>query len=127
MSRSAKKGPYINERLIQKIQNLKAGDKTVVKTWDRAATITPEMVGYRIGVHDGRKHIEVLMSEEMVGHKLGEFAPTRKFTRHGGRIAREEAQAEAQKGQTTPAAEKPVAPASAKGETSPKGGKESKK
>jgi small subunit ribosomal protein S19 len=97
MSRSAKKGPYINERLIQKIQNLKAGDKTVIKTWDRAATITPEMVGFRIGIHDGRKHIEVLMIEDMVGHKLGEFAPTRKFIRHGGRMAREEAAAATQK------------------------------
>lgn len=103
MSRSAKKGPYINERLIQKIQNLKAGDKTVVKTWDRGATITPEMVGYRIGIHDGRKHQEVLMIEDMVGHKLGEFALTRKFTRHGGRMAREEAAAAGQK--TAPAKE----------------------
>jgi small subunit ribosomal protein S19 len=93
MSRSLKKGPYINEKLIQKIKNLKAGDKTVIKTWDRGAVITPEMVGFRIGVHDGRKHIEVLIVEDMVGHKLGEFAPTRKFQRHGGRMAREEAQA----------------------------------
>jgi len=93
MSRSAKKGPYINERLIAKIQNLKAGDKSVIKTWDRGATITPEMVGFRIGIHDGRKHVEVLMIEDMVGHKLGEFALTRKFTRHGGKMAREEASA----------------------------------
>lgn len=112
MSRSAKKGPYINERLIQKIQNLRAGEKTVIKTWDRGATITPEMVGFRIGIHDGRKHIEVLMIEDMVGHKLGEFALTRKFTRHGGRMAREEASAVAQK-TITPAP------------TSTKGGKES--
>jgi len=100
MSRSAKKGPYINERLIAKIQNLKAGDKTVIKTWDRGATITPEMVGFRIGIHDGRRHIEVLMIEDMVGHKLGEFALTRKFTRHGGKMAREEASA-AQKAPAT--------------------------
>lgn len=91
MSRSAKKGPYINERLMIKIQNLKIGDKTVIKTWDRAATITPEMVGFHIGVHDGRKHIDVLIIEDMVGHKLGEFALTRKFTRHGGKIARDQA------------------------------------
>ncbi len=102
MSRSAKKGPYINEKLIAKIQALKAGEKTVIKTWDRGATITPEMVGFRFGVHDGRKHIEILIVEDMVGHKLGEFAPTRKFTRHGGRMAREEAAAAAQK--TAPAA-----------------------
>ncbi len=93
MSRSLKKGPYINERLIAKLQNLKAGDKTAVKTWDRAATITPEMVGYHIGIHDGRKHQDVLMIEDMVGHKLGEFALTRKFNRHGGKIAKEQASA----------------------------------
>lgn len=98
MSRSAKKGPYVNEKLIQKAKNLKAEDnKTVIKTWDRAASITPEMVGYRFGVHDGRKHVEVLVAEDMVGHKLGEFAPTRKFMRHGGRMAREEEQAQATK------------------------------
>lgn len=97
MSRSLKKGPYINQKLIKKIQNLKAGEKTVIKTWDRGATITPEMVGYRFGVHDGRKHIEVLIVEDMVGHKLGEFAPTRKFIKHGGRMAREEASAAGQK------------------------------
>lgn len=97
MSRSLKKGPYINEKLIKKIQNLRAGEKTVIKTWDRGASITPEMVGYRFGIHDGRKHIEVLIVEDMVGHKLGEFAPTRKFTRHGGRMAREEAAAATQK------------------------------
>jgi small subunit ribosomal protein S19 len=91
MSRSAKKGPYINERLIAKIQNTKPGDKTIIKTWDRAATITPEMVGYHLGIHDGRKHIDVLMIEDMVGHKLGEFALTRKFQRHGGKMAREQA------------------------------------
>lgn len=97
MSRSLKKGPYINQKLIKKIQNLKAGDKTVIKTWDRGATITPEMVGFRFGIHDGRKHIEVLIVEDMVGHKLGEFAPTRKFIKHGGRMAREEASAQTAK------------------------------
>ena len=92
MSRSAKKGPYINEKLVEKVKKLNRGDKTAIKTWDRAATITPEMVGFRFGVHDGHKHIEILIVEDMVGHKLGEFAPTRKFVRHGGRMAREEAQ-----------------------------------
>lgn len=91
MGRSLKKGPYINERLLAKVHALKLGDKTPIKTWDRAATITPEMVGFHIGVHDGRKHIDVLIIEDMVGYKLGEFAPTRKFQRHGGKIAKEQA------------------------------------
>ncbi|MDO8686697.1 MAG: 30S ribosomal protein S19 [Candidatus Berkelbacteria bacterium] len=97
MSRSLKKGPYINEKLIHKLQNFRAGDKTVIKVWDRGATITPEMVGFRFGIHNGKTHIEVLMVEDMVGHKLGEFSPSRKFIRHGGRMAREEATAVAQK------------------------------
>ncbi len=91
MSRSLKKGPYINERLLKKIKNLKPGDKTVIKTWDRACTITPEMVGFTIGVHNGRTHVPVFISENMVGHKLGEFAPTRKFISHGGKMAKEQA------------------------------------
>jgi len=90
MSRSLKKGPYINLKLIEKIKNLKAGEKKVINTWDRGAVISPEMVGHRFGIHNGRKHIEVLIIEDMVGHKLGEFSPTRKFIRHGGRIAKEE-------------------------------------
>ncbi|OGY44308.1 MAG: 30S ribosomal protein S19 [Candidatus Buchananbacteria bacterium RIFCSPHIGHO2_01_FULL_39_14] len=90
MSRSLKKGPYVNEKLLKKLQRLKAGDKTVVKTWDRASMITPEMVGYTIGVHNGRIHIPVLIVEDMVGHRLGEFAQTRKFVIHGGRMAKEE-------------------------------------
>lgn len=97
MSRSLKKGPYINEKLIHKLQNLRAGDRTVIKVWDRGATITPEMVGFHFGVHNGKTHIDVLIVEDMVGHKLGEFSPTRKFIRHGGRMAREEATAVAQK------------------------------
>jgi small subunit ribosomal protein S19 len=88
MSRSLKKGPYVNERLLNKIKNLKPEDKTVIKTWDRACTITPDMVGHTIGVHDGRKHVPVYMVENMVGHKLGEFAPTRKFISHGGKMAK---------------------------------------
>lgn len=94
MSRSLKKGPYCDPKLLQKVKNLKPGDKTVIKTWSRRSTIFPEMVGITIGVHNGREHIPVLVTEDMVGHKLGEFAPTRKFVMHGGRIAREE---EAQK------------------------------
>jgi len=91
MSRSLKKGPYINERLLKKIKNLKSGDNTVIKVWDRASTITPEMVGFTIGVHNGRTHIPVFVSENMVGHKLGEFSPTRKFVSHGGKMAKEQA------------------------------------
>ncbi|HDQ22566.1 MAG TPA: 30S ribosomal protein S19 [Candidatus Uhrbacteria bacterium] len=89
MSRSLKKGPYVNEKLLKKISQLKPGDKTVIKTWDRACTITPEMVGFRIGVYNGKEHVEIGIIENMVGHKLGEFAPTRKFISHGGRMAKE--------------------------------------
>ncbi len=89
MARSLKKGPYIDEKLLKKVKKLTPGDKTLIKTWSRAATITPEMVGFTFGVHNGREHISVSISEDMVGHKLGEFAPTRKFVRHGGKIQRE--------------------------------------
>lgn len=89
MSRSLKKGPYINERLLNKLKNLKPG--TVVKVWDRACTITPEMVGHTIGVHNGKQHIPVFVVENMVGHKLGEFSPTRKFSSHGGKMAKDQA------------------------------------
>ena len=89
MSRSLKKGPYIDEKLLKKVKKLTPGDKTLIKTWSRAATITPEMVGFTFGVHNGREHISVFVSEDMVGHKLGEFALTRKFVRHGGKIQRE--------------------------------------
>ena len=91
MTRSLKKGPYINQRILKKIKDLKPGDKTVLKVWDRSCTVTPEMVGFTIGVHDGRKHVPVYVVENMVGHKLGEFAPTRKFISHGGRMAKEQA------------------------------------
>jgi small subunit ribosomal protein S19 len=85
MSRSVKKGPFISDRLIARIQALNAsGKKTVVKTWSRASTIYPDMVGHTIAVHDGRKHVPVYVTEEMVGHKLGEFAPTRTFRGHRG-------------------------------------------
>ena len=85
MSRSVKKGPFISERLIGRIQAMNAsGKKTVVKTWSRASTIYPDMVGHTIAVHDGRKHVPVYVTEDMVGHKLGEFAPTRTFRGHRG-------------------------------------------
>ncbi len=85
MSRSLKKGPYVDENLLKKISSMKAGDKTVVKTWSRASSVTPEMVGFTFGVHNGQKFISVTITENMVGHKLGEFAHTRRFTRHGGK------------------------------------------
>ncbi len=90
MSRSLKKGPYINERLLKKIKALSPNDKTVIKIWDRACTITPEMVGFTIGVHNGKKHIPVLVVENMVGHKFGEFSPTKKFVSHGGKMAKDQ-------------------------------------
>lgn len=93
MSRSLKKGPYIDERLLKKIKNLKPGDKSQIKTWSRACTITPEMVGFTISVHNGRSHVPVYVVENMVGHKLGEFAPTRKFLRHGGKMQKEQEKA----------------------------------
>lgn len=90
MSRSLKKGPYIDERLQKRVESMDAKDRTVIKTWARSATITPEMVGKTIAVHNGRLHVPVLITENMVGHKLGEFAPTRKFKGHGGKLAKGE-------------------------------------
>ena len=85
MSRSSKKGPFVEERLLGKIEQMNdAGDKRMIRTWSRASTIFPEMVGHTIAVHDGRKHVPVFISESMVGHKLGEFAPTRTFRGHAG-------------------------------------------
>ncbi|MBI2062747.1 MAG: 30S ribosomal protein S19 [Candidatus Yanofskybacteria bacterium] len=89
MSRSIKKGVYVDEKLMKKVSKLRVGDKTVIKTWARASTIVPEMVGFTFGVHNGKTHLPVLVTEDMVGHKLGEFSPTRKFSRHGGRMQRE--------------------------------------
>ena len=88
MSRSVKKGPFVNERLLAKIVEMNnTGKKLVLKTWSRASTIFPDMVGHTIAVHDGRKHVPVYIVEEMVGHKLGEFAPTRTFRGHAGEKA----------------------------------------
>ncbi len=86
MSRSLKKGPYVDEKLLKKIKNLKPEDGSVIKTWSRSSTITPEMIGFTFGVHNGKQHIEVQINESMVGHKLGEFSPTTKFIRHGGKM-----------------------------------------
>ena len=89
MSRSVKKGPYTRLDLLKKIQEMNdQGKKTVLKTWSRASTIFPDMVGHTIAVHDGRKHVPIYITEEMVGHKLGEFAPTRTYRGHTGRSER---------------------------------------
>lgn len=89
MSRSVKKGPFIEARLLKRIEDMnKVNDKKVIKTWSRASTIFPQMVGHTIAVHDGRKHVPVYVTEEMVGHKLGEFAPTRTFKGHSGHTER---------------------------------------
>jgi len=90
MSRSLKKGPWADPKLLKKVGKLRIGDKTVIKTWSRRSTIFPEMVGFNFGVHNGRDFINVLVTEEMVGYKLGEFSPTRKFRKHGGRMAKEQ-------------------------------------
>ena len=89
MARSLKKGPYIDPKLMKKVKQLKAGDRTVIKTWSRRSTIFPEMVGFRFAVHNGKEHVEIVITEDMVGHRLGEFVPTRKFNRHGGRLQKE--------------------------------------
>ena len=86
MSRSLKKGPYVDPKLMKKLSGLKPGGKTAIKTRSRASEISPEMVGFTFGVHNGKDFIPVTVSEEMVGHRLGEFAATRKFTKHGGKI-----------------------------------------
>ena len=89
MSRSIKKGPFVEARLLARIEALnESGDKKVLKTWSRASTIFPQMVGHTIAVHDGKKHVPVCITEDMVGHKLGEFAPTRYFRGHGGKTER---------------------------------------
>lgn len=111
MSRSLKKGPFTDIKLAAKVAKLKPGEKTVIRTWSRASTITPEMVGVTFGVHNGKVHIPVFVVENMVGHKLGEFSPSRKFVRHGGKMQKEIETAAAT---TAPAAAAPAAPAKKK-------------
>lgn len=89
MARSLSKGPYVDEKLLKKIAGKKPSESGVVKTWARRSQISPEMVGFTFGVHNGRNHLEVFVTEEMVGHRLGEFSPTRKFTKHGGKMQKE--------------------------------------
>lgn len=97
MSRSLKKGPYVDQKLLKKIGRLSPGDKTAIKTWSRDCTIVPEMIGFTFGVHNGKIHVPVFITEDMVGHKLGEFSLTRKFVRHGGRMQKELETAQKQK------------------------------
>lgn len=89
MTRSLKKGPYVDERLIKKIRGKKPAEAGVIKTWLRACHISPEMVGFTFGVYNGKEHIEVFVTEDMVGHRLGEFSQTRKFVKHGGKMQKE--------------------------------------
>lgn len=89
MSRSLKKGPFVDPKLLKKVAADQAGGGAVIKTWSRASEIAPEFVGHIFGVHNGRSFIEVRVTEEMVGHRLGEFSPTRKFSRHGGKMQKE--------------------------------------
>jgi small subunit ribosomal protein S19 len=89
MSRSLYKGPYINPKILKKVQGKTPADNVVIKVWDRASIISPEMLGFKFGVYNGKTHIEVLVAEEMVGHRLGEFSPTKKFIRHGGKMQKD--------------------------------------
>lgn len=89
MPRSLKKGPYIDPKLLKKISKFKSGSKTIIKTWSRRSVIAPEMVGFTFGVYNGKEHIPVYVTEDMVGSKLGEFSPSTKFIRHGGRMQRD--------------------------------------
>ena len=89
MSRSLKKGPFVDEKLLKKMKKVQHPEKEVIRTWSRACTITPEMIGYTFEVHNGKEFIPVHIREDMVGHKLGEFSPTTKFIRHGGKMQRE--------------------------------------
>ena len=116
MGRSIKKGPYVDEKLLAKVRKMETTkEKKIIKTWSRSCTIIPEMIGFTFAVHNGIKHIPIYITENMIGHKLGEFSPTRKFMRHGGRMAREETQAAASKeaqavktaGEEKPAAKSP--------------------
>ena len=89
MSRSLKKGPYVDLKLQKKVAGKRPADAGVIKTWARASQIAPEFVGFTFGVHNGKQHIDVLVTEDMVGHRLGEFSPTKKFVRHGGKMQKE--------------------------------------
>jgi small subunit ribosomal protein S19 len=102
MSRSLKKEIFVHPSIIKKMKTIKPGDKTPIKTWSRDSLIIPDMVGYNFAVHNGKTHLPVKIAEEMVGHKLGEFAPTRKFNRHGGKMAKAESSTATSKPAITP-------------------------
>ena len=89
MSRSLKKGPYVDVKLLKKVGSQKAATASVIRTWARNSQIAPEFVGFTFGVHNGKQHVDVLVTEDMVGHRLGEFSPTKKFVRHGGKMQKE--------------------------------------
>jgi len=89
MARSLKKGPFVDVKLLKKVTGKKPSETGVIKTWARRSQVSPEMIGFTLGVHNGKQHVDVLVVEEMVGHRLGEFAPTKKFTRHGGKMQKE--------------------------------------
>ena len=117
MTRSLKKGPYVDPKLMKKVGGKKPESAGIIRTWSRDSQIAPEMVGFTFGVHNGKEHVEVRVTEEMVGHRLGEFSPTKKFLRHGGKMQKELEQkqkeaeiaaAQAAKAAATPAAIEPV-------------------
>ena len=114
MSRSLKKGPYVDERVLAKVRNRKATDRGAIKTWSRACVITPEMIGVTFAVHNGKDFVQVYVTGDMVGHRLGEFSPTRKFTRHGGKMQKEIETAAKQKEVEVSKAAKASAPAPGK-------------
>ena len=89
MTRSLKKGPYVYYKLLKKIEGKRPAEAGTIKTWARGSQISPEMVGFTFGVHNGKEHVDVFVSEEMVGHRLGEFSPTKKFLRHGGKMQKD--------------------------------------
>ncbi|HLG25294.1 MAG TPA: 30S ribosomal protein S19 [Candidatus Gracilibacteria bacterium] len=105
MSRSAKKGPFMDEKLVKKVEALNtSGQKKIIKTWARDCVISPDFVGHTFAVHNGKQHVPVFVTENMVGHRLGEFSPTRKFKGHGGKLAKEVAAAAAGAGAPAPSA-----------------------
>ncbi len=121
MARSLKKGPYVDEKLLKKIAGKRAEDALMIKTWSRSSQISPEMVGFLFGVHNGRAHLEVRVTEEMVGHRLGEFSPTRKFLRHGGKMQKElEAKKKEAEIAAAKAAKEVASPAAGAGPVAPK-------
>jgi small subunit ribosomal protein S19 len=114
MPRSLKKGPFVDVKLLKKVKDSKPASAGVINTWARRSQISPEMIGFTFGVHNGKSHLEVLVSEEMVGHRLGEFSPTKKFLRHGGKMQKDmEAKKQQAEIDSAKAAKAPAATASA--------------